>query len=195
MKTLHRDDFFGWSSFDEKRDLDFHSVAIQRAAGNILIDPLPLSAHDARHLQRLGGAAHVIVTNSDHVRAAIEIAALFEAELIGPAAESDRLPPCRSVADGEMVVPGLRAFVMQGSKTPGELALVYADETLITGDLIRGHRGGKLNLLPAPKLSDAVAAHASVRRLAELGSIETVLVGDGWHVFAGGTQALQELAG
>jgi hypothetical protein len=49
-------------------------------------------------------------------------------------------------------------------------------------------------VLPDPKLSDRAAAFASVRRIANIGSIEAVIVGDGWHVFRGGSEALQRLA-
>ncbi|HMR78492.1 MAG TPA: hypothetical protein PKD61_25475, partial [Polyangiaceae bacterium] len=67
MKSLHRDDLFGWSLFDESRNIDFHSVLWRRADGNVAIDPLPLSPHDAQHLDSLGGVRHIVVTNSDHL--------------------------------------------------------------------------------------------------------------------------------
>ena len=60
MKRLHRPDLFGWSVFDEKRDIDFHGLLWVRDGGNVLVDPLPMSAHDAAHLQRLGGATQVV---------------------------------------------------------------------------------------------------------------------------------------
>ena len=46
MKRLHRNDIYGWSVFDEGRNIDFHSVLWVRPGGNIAIDPLPLSEHD-----------------------------------------------------------------------------------------------------------------------------------------------------
>ena len=49
MKRLHRADLFGWSCFDESRNLDFHSVLWVHAGGNVAIDPLPLSPHDRAH--------------------------------------------------------------------------------------------------------------------------------------------------
>ena len=49
-------------------------------------------------------------------------------------------------------------------------------------------------ILPDPKLSDRAAAIASVRRIAEIDSIEAVIVGDGWHVFREGGAALRALA-
>ena len=89
MKRLHRPDLFGWSVFDEKRNIDFHGLLWVRSGGNVLVDPLPMSAHDAAHLQTLGGATHVVVTNSDHTRGALELSRLLGATLCGPRAERD----------------------------------------------------------------------------------------------------------
>ena len=195
MKSLHRPDLFSWSVFDEARNVDFHGVCWTRADGNVLIDPLPLSPHDEGHLRELGGAAWIVVTNSDHTRAAEAIAVWTGARIVGPAAEAATFPfPCaRWLKDGDEVVPGLTVVTLDGSKTPGELALVLEGSTLITGDLVRAHRAGALMILPDPKLVDKPAAIASVRRLAALPGIEAVLVGDGWPVFRGGGALLGEL--
>ena len=196
MKSLHRPDLYSWSVFDEPRNVDFHGLCWARPEGNVLVDPLPMSAHDRQHLADLGGAAHIVVTNSDHTRAAVELAAETGAVICGPAAERDGFPiPCgRWLADGDTVVPGLVALALDGSKTKGELALLLDDSTLITGDLVRAHRAGSLMILPDAKLGDRAAAAASVRRLAALPQVGAVLVGDGWPVFAGGRQLLVELA-
>ncbi len=195
MKSLHRPDLFGWSSFDEARNLDFNSVLWRRPGGNILFDPLSPSPHDRRHLEELGGASWIVLTNSEHVRAAAELAASLEAEVAGPAAEQAGFPiRCdRWLAEGDALVPGLVAFEMQGSKTPGELALLLEETTLVTGDLIRGQRGGSLNLLPDAKLKDARRALESVVGLLRYTRIDAVLVGDGWPVFRDGHARLREL--
>ena len=197
MKALHRKDLYGWSRFDEARNLDFHSVLWVRPEGNVVFDPLPLSAHDAAHLRSLGGVAWVVLTNSEHVRAARELVADFGAKLAGPRAEADSFPlKCdRWLSDREELVPGLVALELHGSKTPGELAFVLEDTTLVTGDLVRGHLGGRLNLLPDAKLKDPARARASVRGLLAWPRIDAVLVGDGWPVFRGGRAALEELVG
>ena len=196
MKRLHRDDLYMYSRFDEARNIDFNSVFWAREAGNVLIDPLPLSAHDRAQIDVLGGVALVVITNSDHVRAAAEIAQLTGASVAGPVAEKDGFPvPCdRWIGDGELVVEGLLALALDGSKTPGELALLLDGSTLITGDLVRVHSGGRLHRLPDAKLSDAGAARASIARLAELPAIDAVIVGDGWPVFRDGSARLRELA-
>ena len=113
----------------------------------------------------------------------------------GPRGEREQLGvSCeRWIGDDEEVVPGLRAFEMEGSKTPGELILLLQETTLITGDLIRAHEGGRLCLLPEAKLADRSKAMEAVRRIAGMGEIQTVLTGDGWPVFRGGQEALREL--
>ena len=195
MKQLHRHDLYMWSAFDEARNIDFNSILWVRGQGNVLIDPLPLSAHDRTHLETLGGVSFIIITNSDHARDAGQLAADYGAEVMGPAAERENFPvPCSHwLAEGDEPIPRLRALEMQGSKTPGELALLLEETTLVTGDLVRCHQAGTLRLLPEPKLQDGGAALDSIRRLAAIETIEAVVVGDGFGVFRGGQQRLQEL--
>lgn len=199
MKRLHRKDLYAWSVFNERLNIDFNAFAWIRSeaeGGNVLIDPLPLSAHDTEHLRTLGGAAWIVITNSDHLRSAKEIAEAFGAKIAGPAAEKAAFPlPCdRWLAEGDELVPGLVAFELEGSKTAGELALLLEGTTLFAGDLIRAHRAGSLmTLLPEQKLKDAKLARASIARVAKRGGIEAVLVGDGWNVFRDGQKLLDEL--
>ncbi len=195
MKQLHRPDLFMWSSFDEARNIDFNSILWVREQGNVLIDPLPLSEHDMAHLDELGGAAVIIITNSDHARDSQQLAASCGAQVMGPSAERESFPvSCtRWLDDGDEPLPGLRVLAMDGSKTEGELALLLEDSTLITGDLVRCHEAGTLRLLPDPKLKDKRAAVDSLRRLVAIGSIDAVVVGDGFGVFRGGQQSLQDL--
>ena len=194
MKRLHRDDLYGWSVFDEDRNIDFHSVLWVRVDGNVAIDPLPLSEHDQAHLESLGSLTTIVITNSDHERASRSLADATGARILGPKGERAQLDCDGWLAEGDQVVPGLTVVVLEGSKTPGEIALLLEETTLITGDLIRAHEGGRLCLLPDQKLFDKTQAVASLKRLAALTQIETVLPGDGWPVFRGGAKALAELA-
>ena len=196
MKSLHHPDLYAWSAFDEGKNVDFNGTLWVREGGNIAIDPMPMSAHDRAHLDTLGGLAWILMTNSDHTRSGQELAAQTGAKLAAPVAEKDCWPyPCDAwLGEGDALVPGLQVFEMSGSKTPGELALVIGGHTLVTGDLIRAHRGGSLMILPDAKLTDRAAAVASVRRLAELDKVEAVLVGDGWPIFRDGASRLRELA-
>jgi len=202
MKQLHKPNLWGWSLFNAERNLDFHSVFWKRPAGNLVIDPLPLSEHDAAHLEQLGGVRDIIVTNSDHGRAAIELRDRSSARVWGPRQEPAFLESLRAEPLGsdpalgsDLLGPDLELIELHGSKTPGELALLLDGDTLVTGDLIRGQRAGRLNLLPDAKLGDKARALASIEALARRGGIEAVLVGDGWPVFRGGSAALLDLLG
>jgi glyoxylase-like metal-dependent hydrolase (beta-lactamase superfamily II) len=197
MKSLHRPDLYCWSKFDLERNVDFNGWCWTRSAGNVLIDPMPMIDHDLAHLTQLGGAAIIVITNSDHTRASLELKQKFGAQLVGPRAEEATFPfPCdRWVGDGETIVPGLVALELEGSKTPGELALLLEETTLFTGDLVRAHKAGSLMMLPDPKIKDRQKAVESVQRLAGLTRVEAVLVGDGWPMFHDGREALAELAG
>ncbi|AFZ22832.1 hypothetical protein Cylst_0491 [Cylindrospermum stagnale PCC 7417] len=195
MKSLHRPDLYGWSTFNPARNIDFNGVAWIRPDGNILIDPVALSNHDWNHLKSLGGVVWIVLTNSDHLRAAKEIADQTYAKIAAPAKEKECFPLfCdRWLADGDELVPGLKTIELKGSKTPGELALLLEETTLIVGDLVRAYQAGNLTILPDEKLLNREEAIASVRRLAELEKVEAVLVGDGWSVFRDGCDRLKEL--
>lgn len=196
MKRLHRHDLYCWSAFQPRLNVDFNGFAWVRDDGNVLIDPLPMSTHDQEHLASLGGASWIVLTNSDHVRGAAEAAARWGARLAGPAAEKDDFPIIceRWLAAGDELYPGLVTLELDGSKTPGELALLLEETTLIAGDLVRSHRAGTLMLLrPEQGLRDPKRAAASVKRLLDHPRIDAVLVGDGWCVFRDGHAALSEL--
>ncbi len=186
---------YGWSQFDPPRNIDFHGFFWVRPQGNIAVDPVPMSAHDRAHADELGGIATIVITNSDHVRDTAALAAATGARVLGPAGEEGSFPiACDGwLADGDEVVNGMRALALDGSKTPGELALLIEGTTLVTGDLVRAHEGGRLCLLPDAKLVDRERALASVARLAELPDVDAVLPGDGWPIFSGGRRALREL--
>jgi len=181
--------------FNEERNIDFHGTLWVRESGNVLIDPMPMSEHDRNHLEKLGGAAHLLITNSDHVRDSQNLVESTGARCWGPVAEKGSFPvSCDEwLGEGDQPLPGLRVFAMEGSKTPGELAFLLENTTLITGDLIRAHEGGRLCMLPEAKLQDRNAAITSVKRMASLKDIETVLPGDGWPVFSKGAEALKQI--
>ena len=196
MKTLHRPDCFAWSAFQSDRNIDFNGFLWVRPNGNVAIDPLPLSAHDQRHLAALGGLKAILLTNSDHVRNAVELAQKTGATIYGPAGEMENFPiACAHwLSDGDTPFEGLKVLALSGSKTPGELAFVLDETTLFCGDLVRAHSAGSLMILPPEKLQNAAAARESVRRLAALENLEAILVCDGWSIFRHGGLRLRELA-
>lgn len=195
MKQLHKDSLYCWTQFDETRNIDFHSYLWLREEGNIVFDPLPLSAHDTQHLKSLGGASLILISNSDHVRDAEALAQLTGAEIWGPESEQNNFPIrcARWLGESEKLFRDLDVYTLSGSKTEGELAFVLDGDTLVTGDLIRAHKGGSLCLLPDAKLKNKAAAIESVSRLASISTLQAVLPGDGWPVFKDAGKVLSEL--
>jgi hypothetical protein len=196
VKQLHRSDLFNWSEFNEERNIDFNGTLWLSPAGNVLIDPVTLTEHDINHLESLGGAAHVIITNSDHVRDAAKILLITGAKCWGPAAEKEDFPiSCDGwLSEEEQPIKGIEVFCLNGSKTPGELALLIDNKTLVTGDLIRSHEGGHLRMLPEAKLQNRELALKSIKRMASITNIQAVIPGDGWPVFNYGHEALLTLS-
>jgi len=200
MKRLHKPNLYCWSEFNTDRNIDFHSYVWVRDAGSVVFDPLSLSDHDREHLLSLGSVSHIIISNSDHVREASTLAELTGAVVWGPAGEKEEFPiSCSKWLEAEnsnevdCTLDGLQIFCLNGSKSPGELAFVIEEDTLITGDLIRAHQGGNLCLLPDPKLKNKTAAIESIQQLVASISVEAVLPGDGWPVFRNGQKVLTEL--
>lgn len=198
MKQLHRPDLFTWSRYDERLRIDFNGILWQRDGGNVLVDPPPLAEDDVSHLEALGGAVAIVLTTSDHVRAARELAARTGARLLAPTGERATFPVAVAgwLTDGDEPFPGLRVRELAGSKTEGELALVLDETTAIFGDAVRAHRAGALMFLAREKLRDPARLVESVRRVFALHPrIAHVLVGDGWCAFNDGGALLHALVG
>jgi len=197
MKLLHKDNLYCWSHFDEARNIDFHSYAWVRGNEVVIFDPLPLSEHDQGHLDSLGKVSHIFLTNSDHIRNTEQLARDTGATVWAPEAEQGDFPiNCSNwLGERKNALDGLDSYSLSGSKTAGELAFVLEGDTLITGDLIRAHSGGKLCILPDAKLQDKALAIESVKTLASVKGINAVLPGDGWPVFRQADVILSELVG
>ena len=63
-------DMYCWSVFNEDRQIDFNGHLWVREEGNVLFDPVPMIESDLAQLDRLGGAAWIVLTNRDHEREA-----------------------------------------------------------------------------------------------------------------------------
>ncbi len=83
------------------------------------------------HLEKLGGAAHLLITNSDHVRDAQNLVKRTGVKTWGPMAEKENFPfPCDDwLGEGDQPVLGLSVFALEGSKKVmnSEAAVEVAD--------------------------------------------------------------------
>ena len=195
MKNTHHNNIYTWAQFDPERNIDFNSFFLVGPNKNIIIDPLPLTDHDREHLRKLGGVQWIVVTNSDHIRDTEAITTSMGAKIAAPKQEkhSFTIHADKWIGEGDDLFQDLQIFELEGSKTPGELTFLFEGKTLITSDLIRGQKGGALNLLPDKKIKDHKQAVKSISRFLDFKNIDTVLVGDGWHIFNQGYEHLKKL--
>jgi len=180
-----------WSVWQAERNLYFNSFFVQAEGGNLVVDPLVLSAEDAREIEERGGVAWIAITNRDHERDARALAQRFGAKLITSELEAPLLSGAvdRTVRDGE-TFGGARVVALEGLKTPGEFALHFPEKSaLLLGDALWGSPAGALRLMPDEKLADPPRAVLSLRKLRAL-LPEHLLVGDGACIFGGAHRAI-----
>ena len=191
-----------WNRFQPDRGIDFNGFLWAREAGGVLIDPMELDADGVAAVRELGGAAWILVTNADHLRAAPTQKGLFGAKVLAPEAERATIGAAAGVVDhwfepggpgtpGENGLPGgldqeIDVHLLAGGKSPGEVALyLHGPEALLFGDAVRSHVSGALRLLPDPKITDRAALVESLRPLAEHPA-RGILLGDGDSFFQHG---------
>ena len=194
MKRVAFNNFYTWSIFDEGRQIDFNGHLWVHDRGNVLVDPVGMIESDLRQLDDLGGAAWIVVTNRDHERQAAVMRSRTGAKVVAHKADAGLIEGTgdRTVADGEEIVPGLRAVHLEGCKSPGEIALHWPQLKLIlSGDLVVGAPIGHLSLLADEKLQDPQAAALGLRKLLAL-DFDAVLVGDGHSIVIDARERLLE---
>ena len=190
MKQVYSD-MYCWSVFNEDRQIDFNGHLWVREEGNVLFDPVPMIESDLAQLDRLGGAAWIVVTNRDHEREAGAFRERTGARVIAHEADADTLSASvdRAVGEGE-ILPGLQAVHLEHGKSPGEIALYWPErEVVLAGDLVVGAPVGRLSLLADEKLDDAPEAALECRKLLAL-RFDAILVGDGHSLVTGAREQL-----
>ena len=194
MKRMIFDDLYCWSIFSEMRQVDFNGHLWVRSEGNVLIDPVPMIDSDLKQLNKLGGAAWIIITNRDHEREAEEFKRRTCAKIAVHQADADVLSvkADRTIVDGEEIVPGLQAIHLPFGKSPGEIALHFPEmQIILSGDIIVGDPIGHLSLLTDEKLESPKRAALALRKILAL-PFDAILVGDGHSVLQDARQRLLE---
>ncbi len=192
MKRTNLDGLHLWSAFQPEHGIDFNGFFWARQGGNVLFDPLPLTAADATFIRDRGGARFIVLTNADHWRGTDAARETFRAEVCAPGGDRERLARDGRRVDHtydpgaglpEALRDAIDLFPIRGAKTPGEVALYLKPiRALLFGDVVRSHASGRLTLLPDAKLPDKGAVLDSLRRVIPL-EFEAILVGDGDPVF------------
>ncbi len=185
-----------WSWFSEEKQLNFNGLFLMVGEHKMLVDPPPMTAEASTFIRRNGPVDYIIVTNRDHAREAAAYQVEFKCQLQVPEADAAQmdLKPTKTYKDGELLPGGIWVIHLKDQKSPGESALFIQQGrgVLIVGDALIGKPAGAVTMLAAVKYADVAKAKDGLRRLLKY-NFESLLVGDGTSILAGGKPAVEQL--
>ncbi|MEO7168661.1 MAG: hypothetical protein ABI787_11665 [Spartobacteria bacterium] len=184
-----------WQVYDPAVKSDLYSTAVESGARLFLIDPVPLAADSLAELAAGARVAGVLVTNSNHPRAAASFGRQFAAPIYAaaPVVEALEGEKTVSITDGEEIFPGLTAVALPGG-APGEMAFHFAEEggTMVVGDALIHFEPYGFALLPAKYCTDQKALRRSLRRLLDW-PFERLLFAHGTPILSSARARLETL--
>jgi glyoxylase-like metal-dependent hydrolase (beta-lactamase superfamily II) len=186
---------FTWPWFSERHRYNFNGHLIRDRGGNICIDPVEPDDLTLAEIVR-AGAACIVLTNRNHVRAANLVRARTGARVAIHPADAGHARTQGAEVDSELQLANrVGPFVLVGvpSKSPGEVALHWPERrVLIVGDAVIGNPPGHCSLLPDAVIDDPAQLRVSVRRLLNV-DFDVLLVGDGESILSGAKERLRAL--
>jgi glyoxylase-like metal-dependent hydrolase (beta-lactamase superfamily II) len=156
-----------WQGYDPAMKADLSASAVKNDHRLVLVDPIPLASNAFDELRSLGPVGPVLITNSNHPRAASRFAEQFDAAIFVSELTAKELPTTnvRTTGAGELL-PGLTAIPIEGA-APGEMVFHFAEAggTLVVGDALVNFDPHGFCLLPAKYCGDQKLMRASLRQL------------------------------
>jgi hypothetical protein len=157
-----------WQVYDPSVKSDLFSSAAQIGDGLLLIDPIPLAASSLEELTQNGPVSGVLVTNSNHPRAATGFARQFEAPIFAAEPVIGEFGEAKTVAvvAGEAIAPGVAPIAIAGAAS-GEMAFHFAADggTIVIGDALINLEPYGFALLPPKYCSSQKEMRRSLRQL------------------------------
>ena len=157
-----------WHRYAPEVKADLFSTLVVSPAGAYAVDPITIDAACLRKTLAPGTIAGVIVTNENHVRAAVEFAEEFDVAIFAhdDARAALNLPAATALFDGAEFANGLTAIAIDGAPA-GEIA-IYADAdggSLIVGDALINMSAYGFTFLPPKYCSNQKRMRKSLRKL------------------------------
>jgi len=184
-----------WHTYDAAVKAELFSTCLATVAGNYLIDPIPLQNGALERLTGSSPVAGIVVTNSNHHRAAAQFAQKFQVCIFAHRQTFPDSEPSRftTIADGEQISNGLRVIGIEGA-APGEIALHYSDNggTLIVGDALVNFEPYGFSFLPAKYCSNEKQMRRSMQKLLDY-KAERILFAHGVPILAVASERLRAL--
>ena len=186
---------FTWPWFSEPHRYNFNGYLVCDARGNVCIDPVQPDDTTLAEIAETG-AARVILTNRNHLRAAHVVRTRTGAPIAIHPSDAAYVRSQGTEVDADLQIGehiGPLVVVGVPGKSPGEVALHWPERRLlVVGDALIGNPPGRCSLLPERVMDDAPGLRASVRRLLEL-DFDVLLVGDGESILQGAKAQVRAL--
>ena len=184
-----------WHAYDSAVKAELYSICLTTASGTYLIDPILLQREALDEMISSGPIAGIVVTNSNHHRAAAQFAQQLSVAIFAHAHTfpSDQPSRLTTIADGEEICDRLGVIAIDGAAS-GEIMLHYAGNrgTLIVGDALINFKPYGFAFLPAKYRSDQREMRRSLRKLLDY-EAERILFAHGTPILSRASQRLQAL--
>jgi len=184
-----------WHAYDPAVKAELYSICLITASRTHLIDPILLQREALDEMIGSGPIAGIVVTNSNHHRAAAQFAQQLSVAIFAHAHTFPGDQPTRltTSADGDEICDQLRVIAINGA-APGEIVLHYAVNggTLIVGDELINFEPYGFALLRAKYCSDQKEMRRSLRKLLNY-EAERILFAHGTPILSRAIQRLEAL--
>src|SRR5438270_12282113 len=172
-----------WHAFDRAAKTELFSTALITHPDIIVIDPIALTDVAEQELNESGRVALIILTNVNHVRAAISFRERYAAPIFAAIELSNEVPYAQPVND-TMAIHDLRIITLDGA-APGELAIHDPRDggSVVVGDALINFDPYGFTLLPKKYCLNEKVMIRSLNRLAEL-EFERLLFAHGTPITA-----------
>jgi glyoxylase-like metal-dependent hydrolase (beta-lactamase superfamily II) len=184
-----------WSVYDPAVQAELHATCLATAGGMFLIDPIPLQKRALEELIGPSRVAGIVVTNSNHHRAAVRFAQRFAVPVFAYRGAFTEEQPVQLtiISDGGEICKGLHVIAIEGAPR-GEIVLHYTDDggILIVGDALINFEPYGFTFLPAKYCSSQKLMRRSLRKL--LGcNAEQMFFAHGTPILTNASERLQHL--
>jgi glyoxylase-like metal-dependent hydrolase (beta-lactamase superfamily II) len=157
-----------WESYDPEVKSDLFASAALLSDRLFLFDPIPLGAAAREKLVSGRDIAGIVLTNSNHLRAAADFSRLYKTSIFAAEAIIREFNSVDTVAisANARIAPEISAISIEGA-APGEMAFHLADDggTIVVGDALIHLDPYGFALLPQKYCSDQKEMRRSLRQL------------------------------
>ena len=184
-----------WHAYNSEVKAELYSTCLTTGVGTYLIDPIPLQREAFDELMGSRPVAGIVLTNSNHYRAAAQFAQQFSVPIFAyeETFPNDQTGQLTLVTDGDEVCDGLRVIDIAGGPQ-GEIVLHCAVDggTLIVGDALINFEPHGFAFLPAKYCSNQKRMRRSLRKLLHY-KAKRILFAHGAPILSAASERLRAL--